>query len=408
MAFPNRERTLHSTYAAISSQRFAQVVGHAIERAPGCRLVLGKRALRVEAQAVTLDDAACCAARSWSTRADPTQRAHADAARLSEVRRPRARARGPHGLRSPMLMDATVPQLDGFRFFYVLPLAPRRLLVEDTRSPHARARPAAASRRESWLRRRTASAVARGRARRTGRAADAVGDGARRAPPARRRSSPGYRGGCSTRRPATRCPIARGLPCCTGRARPRRRAVGAGRSRRWHRAPERSSLRRSAQPAAVSRWFAPKRCCNVFERFYGLPGALIAALLRAELRPRRPRAHPVGRPPRGLSLMRALAHRRRRHEGVAQRRADAGHPLVTLLDACVSVCGDGTLARQPTASRRAVGSARCSARCASFLAARARSSARAWSSSASRSAVARPRRCRRSCRCRRAPCTPAR
>ena len=32
-----------------------------------------------------------------------------------------------------MLMDATVAQDDGFRFFYVLPLAPDRLLIEDTR-----------------------------------------------------------------------------------------------------------------------------------------------------------------------------------------------------------------------------------------------------------------------------------
>lgn len=32
----------------------------------------------------------------------------------------------------PVLMDATVPQLDGFRFVYVLPWEPRRVLVEDT------------------------------------------------------------------------------------------------------------------------------------------------------------------------------------------------------------------------------------------------------------------------------------
>jgi lycopene beta-cyclase len=35
-------------------------------------------------------------------------------------------------LRSPIVMDARVPQRDGFRFFYVLPLAPDRVLVEDT------------------------------------------------------------------------------------------------------------------------------------------------------------------------------------------------------------------------------------------------------------------------------------
>ncbi len=38
----------------------------------------------------------------------------------------------PHGLERPLLMDATVEQLDGFRFIYVLPWDSRRVLVEDT------------------------------------------------------------------------------------------------------------------------------------------------------------------------------------------------------------------------------------------------------------------------------------
>ena len=38
----------------------------------------------------------------------------------------------PHGLTAPMLMDAQVPQTDGYRFLYVLPFDPRTLLVEDT------------------------------------------------------------------------------------------------------------------------------------------------------------------------------------------------------------------------------------------------------------------------------------
>jgi lycopene beta-cyclase len=32
----------------------------------------------------------------------------------------------------PLIMDATVPQKDGFRFMYVLPFEPKRLLIEDT------------------------------------------------------------------------------------------------------------------------------------------------------------------------------------------------------------------------------------------------------------------------------------
>ena len=43
------------------------------------------------------------------------------------------RLAAPHGLRHPILMDARVEQYDGFRFIYVLPFGPDRLLVEDTR-----------------------------------------------------------------------------------------------------------------------------------------------------------------------------------------------------------------------------------------------------------------------------------
>lgn len=38
----------------------------------------------------------------------------------------------PHGIRSPILMDATVEQLDGYRFLYVLPWTETECLFEDT------------------------------------------------------------------------------------------------------------------------------------------------------------------------------------------------------------------------------------------------------------------------------------
>ncbi len=38
----------------------------------------------------------------------------------------------PHGLTGPIIMDATVPQLDGYRFVYTLPFSPTRVLIEDT------------------------------------------------------------------------------------------------------------------------------------------------------------------------------------------------------------------------------------------------------------------------------------
>ncbi len=42
----------------------------------------------------------------------------------------------PHGLKGPLLMDASVKQKDGYRFFYCLPWSETRLLVEDTRYSH--------------------------------------------------------------------------------------------------------------------------------------------------------------------------------------------------------------------------------------------------------------------------------
>lgn len=39
----------------------------------------------------------------------------------------------PHGETVPTIMDADVPQRDGYRFVYLLPLSPDRILIEDTR-----------------------------------------------------------------------------------------------------------------------------------------------------------------------------------------------------------------------------------------------------------------------------------
>lgn len=43
------------------------------------------------------------------------------------------RTTGPHSLGAPIIMDATVPQLDGYRFFYCLPFSEDTILIEDTR-----------------------------------------------------------------------------------------------------------------------------------------------------------------------------------------------------------------------------------------------------------------------------------
>lgn len=43
------------------------------------------------------------------------------------------RTRSDHGVERPMVMDASVSQEGGYRFFYLLPYGPREVLIEDTR-----------------------------------------------------------------------------------------------------------------------------------------------------------------------------------------------------------------------------------------------------------------------------------
>lgn len=57
------------------------------------------------------------------------------------------RTRAPHGLVRPVVMDAAVAQIEGYRFVYLLPFGPRELLIEDTRYADAPALDLAAMRR---------------------------------------------------------------------------------------------------------------------------------------------------------------------------------------------------------------------------------------------------------------------
>lgn len=49
------------------------------------------------------------------------------------------RTEQPHGVARPMIMDADLEQRDGYRFLYLLPFGPDRLLIEDTRYSDAMA-----------------------------------------------------------------------------------------------------------------------------------------------------------------------------------------------------------------------------------------------------------------------------
>jgi lycopene beta-cyclase len=125
--FDTYTRTIDAGYASIRSATFADVVSTAL----GPRAHCGTSVAALGAGEVVLEGGTAVPARLVvdARGAGPTAVPVAWQKFLGlELRLPRL-----HGLSHPVLMDATVPQEDGFRFVYLLPWTPTRLLVEDTR-----------------------------------------------------------------------------------------------------------------------------------------------------------------------------------------------------------------------------------------------------------------------------------
>lgn len=133
VAFPSQRRFVDVAYASVASSRFAARVGDALAT-PGSRLFLETTVEQVDSNrviaraggtSVTLEASAVIDARG------PDQAASLTCGWQKFLGQELLLA-APHGLTAPILMDATIPQRDGFHFMYVLPLAPDRILVEDT------------------------------------------------------------------------------------------------------------------------------------------------------------------------------------------------------------------------------------------------------------------------------------
>jgi lycopene beta-cyclase len=127
VAFPGFARELHASYRSITSERLADVVG---ARLPAEARVRG-RVVEARPDTVRLHDG-----RTLRTRAVLDARGPGDLSCLQlgyqkfvgQV----LHTASPHGVRRPLVMDATVDQLDGYRFVYLLPFGPQEIFVEDT------------------------------------------------------------------------------------------------------------------------------------------------------------------------------------------------------------------------------------------------------------------------------------
>jgi len=127
--FPGRERTLPIGYASVTSDRFDEIAGERLTRA-GCSVLSRARAVHVGARAVRLSDGRVLRADIVIDARGPMRPAGAAGFQKFIGLELDLESDGPWT--APVVMDATVPQVDGYRFVYVLPFTRRRVLVEDT------------------------------------------------------------------------------------------------------------------------------------------------------------------------------------------------------------------------------------------------------------------------------------
>jgi len=127
LRFPNRSRVMHDGYNSVTSERLHEVVAPAL----GIRMRLETEVAEVTPDGIVLANGERIEARAViDGRGDPGGD-HLDIA-FQKFLGLFVRLAEPHRLSGPILMDATVEQVDGYRFVYTLPFSDIDLLIEDT------------------------------------------------------------------------------------------------------------------------------------------------------------------------------------------------------------------------------------------------------------------------------------
>ncbi|MEI5688008.1 lycopene beta-cyclase CrtY [Sphingomonas kyungheensis] len=128
VAFPDLARPIAATYHSVTSERL-----HAVLRAqlPERAFLLGRKVLAASATAVVLADGDRIAAKGVIDCRGPGDLSVLDLG-WQKFLGQELLLHHPHGKPIPTVMDATVAQIDGYRFVYCLPFADDRMFVEDT------------------------------------------------------------------------------------------------------------------------------------------------------------------------------------------------------------------------------------------------------------------------------------
>ncbi len=126
--FPAHSRALDTSYYSIESDRLDTVVR---SRLPADSIIQKVRVLAASATSVVLSNGIRVEAEGVIDARGTRDVAGLDCG-WQKFMGQMIETVEPHGLTRPIVMDARVPQLDGYRFVYVLPFSPVQLFIEDT------------------------------------------------------------------------------------------------------------------------------------------------------------------------------------------------------------------------------------------------------------------------------------
>lgn len=307
--FPTLRRRLGGEYAAIPSSRLAEVLRQRFDGPlAGWKLFLAREARAVSADRVELDGGEAISAHVVIDARGPDPASTLpDSAGFQKFVGIEVELARPHRLEEPVLMDATVTQLDGYRFVYVLPIGPTRALIEDTYFSDSPVLDRAAVRER---------ALDYARAQGLEPAATVREEAGVLPMPWRVSGEPrprpggpliaGYQGGWFHPATGYSLPAAVKLAALVGEL-PADRLFGR------ELAELAAALRRQGRffcqlNRLLFRWFAPEARWQVLARFYQLPEPTIRRFYAMEMGNMDRARILVGRPPRGLSLRARLAH----------------------------------------------------------------------------------------------------
>ncbi|UCG52310.1 MAG: lycopene beta-cyclase CrtY [Candidatus Latescibacterota bacterium] len=133
VVFPHLRRHIAREYSAVTSDRLHEVVSSRVEGQVGSALFLRLSATRVGTRDVVLEDGRTLSSKividARGPRRNTATKTSGGYQKFVGLELELAR---PHGLNQPVVMDSTVDQSDGYRFFYTLPFTRDRILLEDT------------------------------------------------------------------------------------------------------------------------------------------------------------------------------------------------------------------------------------------------------------------------------------